>query len=716
MIGPSRAGNGEASPASGTRDPGEPRRFELERSLVAGILTGFTFVVADVVGREHYRWRGASFPRYALGSLGLYVVAGVTFGAVVWVLSWLGRRLSRPEHAWSRRWAFPGVVGGLAATGAAWPIALEYAGSTTRFGSHAGILQDAMLVVAALGGAVLAKLVSAAHAIDLRRRPAGMVSASAFALLGALVQWADLTMLVALYPHVHSFFECVAAVAWMAAFSLALRKSALHSMAARRFVSGTAWIGVAWAAMVILSSHARAWQTRTLGHVWREPRYVGRMLARAQLLRDALSDPSSFGDGHHATRRLLGDNAITSTERAPIWDSPSTPSSRDVEKTRPGCARCNVVVYYVDTLRYDAAADPSIMPKLADLSRKSAFFREAFSTASDTKHALPGILSGSYDMPNAKTEGLLELSRGAGMRQALVIPQSAFEYLGKELPEFAFDETIRIPDFEPDRSDVWGYGADRPTASRIVDTAVDWMSEHRSERFFLWLFHFDVHNWRELDSTFLGKRASELGVSEEGDLNWQYRAAAASVDAELGRLVEALDAMHLSDDTILVVLSDHGEALGQGGFWVHSTFIWQSLVRVPLLFRIPGVEPQEIRERASLVDVTPTLARYLDPHADLSRYHGEDLASWLGTSPRRRRLPILLMGAHRHEVLHLGLVQPEGPWKLDVPLDSGVPELYDLFADEPDDIDFAESQRGTMLSMLRQLVTSPNFPRAPNAK
>jgi hypothetical protein len=381
-------------------------------------------------------------------------------------------------------------------------------------------------------------------------------------------------------------------------------------------------------------------------------------------------------------------------------------------RLRSWCHDCNVLVYYIDTLRYDAANDPAIMPNLVELSRKSIAFRDALTTASDTRHALAALLSGTYDLDNANGNGLLALSRKVGMKQTLVIPRSALDYLAKERPEFAFDQTIAIPDYSPDRLDVWGYGADQATAEPIVDAAVDWLETHGSERFFLWLYHYDVHNWRDLDGDFAEKHAAELHLPQEAELNWKYRVAAAGVDAALGRLMTTLERMKLADRTIIIVLSDHGEGLGEAGFWVHSTFIWQSLVHVPLIIRIPCLSPQNIADRVSLVDIAPTLARYLDPAADLSVYHGEDLAGWIATGRHERRLPILLLGARRHEILHLGLVEPSGPWKVDLPLDTGVPELYDLRLDEPDDIDFAENERAKMLSMLRELVNAPTFSSA----
>ena len=79
------------------------------------------------------------------------------------------------------------------------------------------------------------------------------------------------------------------------------------------------------------------------------------------------------------------------------------------------------------------------------------------------------------------------------------------------------------------------------------------------------------------------------------------------VDRNVGRLMKALQDCGLRDDTIVVVLSDHGEMLGDKGLWYKMSF-FENSVRVPLIVNAPArFKPRRVAAAASLLDVTPTL-------------------------------------------------------------------------------------------------------------
>src|SRR5260221_11302247 len=184
----------------------------------------------------------------------------------------------------------------------------------------------------------------------------------------------------------------------------------------------------------------------------------------------------------------------------------------------------------------------------------------------------------------------------------------------------------------------------------MVDRPLAFLDEPRQKRqpFFLWLFNFDLHNWRELSNAHVEEAMQRFNITDDpAKLPFRYRAVAASVDAEFGRLMLELEHRKVLDSPVVLFVSEHGEALGREGFWVHSVFLWEPLLRVPLILKAPGLPAREVRERVSLVDVAPTLARYMTPHPDLTGYAGEDLLTRLLDRPRPRRLPILLMSASK---------------------------------------------------------------------
>jgi arylsulfatase A-like enzyme len=370
----------------------------------------------------------------------------------------------------------------------------------------------------------------------------------------------------------------------------------------------------------------------------------------------------------------------------------------------------NVVVFYVDTLRYDVSQDPHIMPNVARFAGESLNFRKAYATGSDTLRSLPGLTGGNYFVRHTHEDDLCEVAKRSEHRSALFIAKSAHEFLKRLRPSFGFDEVFEIPDY-PEGKEVWGYGADQSSARGIVDQALDYLAKHKSTKSFLWLFHFDQHNWRELDDKYLDTVRTKYKVPEEGVLNGRYRAVATAIDAEFARFRDGVEQLGLSDKTILLFVSDHGEGLGDGGFWVHSVFLWETLVHVPLMLKVPGVAPRAVDRVVSLVDVTPTLTRFLEPRPTLSGYHGQDLIERAKPSTGERRFPVLFAAALRDQLVRVGMVTEAGDSKLVVRLEAALPELHDLTATRPDDKNLAPERPELTRAMLEELARSPVFPR-----
>lgn len=85
-----------------------------------------------------------------------------------------------------------------------------------------------------------------------------------------------------------------------------------------------------------------------------------------------------------------------------------------------------------------------------------------------------------------------------------------------------------------------------------------------------------------------------------------YLASISYADAQLGRVLDALDQSGLSDNTVVVLWSDHGWHLGEKEHW-HKTTLWEEATRVPFIVSAPGFEPARCERPVSLVDLFPTL-------------------------------------------------------------------------------------------------------------
>jgi uncharacterized protein len=684
------------------------------RTVQSSVLAGLTLVWVDAQVREgwpfiptgqHWRW-----------SLLLYTAAGALLGVLAQLPLWA-------EHQWSGkrplavRAAFYAALGAsLLAHVAIWTFSGEGVS-----GSRLGLLGPlAFLVVgASAAGAAGALMLFAAKRVRRGDHLLGGIFALGLGALGLQIARVDLTQYVALYTRMHTLLE---AAAWLA---LACGYWLLLTVAEARLPQAAAVVGVLGSfSLAVLLGVAVSGTVRTgleggLRHVFLEEVYVGRMLRRLQLAEAFADDPRGFRSLSwsrlQGLRKRYGLRHVT---ESPEWKAPPVPLAAEQQSElwslRDPLRRYNVIVYYVDTLRADVTRDQTTMPNVAAFAAGAVHFPHAYSAGSDTLRALPALTGGDYDVLSTPKNDVLRLARRAGYESTLLIPRSAQAFLAKLRPEFRFDRTLAIAD-HPESQEVWGYGADQPTSGLIVDRALEYLDEPRRKRqpFLLWLFNFDLHNWRELSAPHVDVAMRRHRIEDDPTkLPYRYRAVAASVDDEFGRLVRELDRRKLFENTVIVFVSDHGEALGREGFWVHSVFLWESLVRVPLIVKAPGLPARRVEERVSLVDVAPTLARYMLSNPDMTGYAGEDLLTRLLARPPRRRLPVLLMSASKDVLVRVGMIDPGSDYKLVLSLEAALPELYDLRADDPDASNVADKHPALSERLLRRLVASPVFPRS----
>jgi uncharacterized protein len=686
--------------------------------LAAALLTAWCFIGADALRRD---WQYIRTARHFFGALALYTV----YGAVLGLFAWLATRLDRLLGQWvaQRRPAWPGRV-----RAGVYAVVAMLCGISTAFWTFSGemISQTAVgrwgpyafLALMGAGAAIAShQLRRLVRALEQGRNALALAVAAVALIASAGLIALDLTLYVSLYPHLHTLLEVCATLLQGVAFSVGLSLLAERSARGQRIVKAIAGVGAVWLALLVVIRPIRAWLDDALRHVWLEEVYAGRALRRMQLIEAVLSNPFHFrGLAMSRVDRLRERYEIKDFKLGVAWQKPlgePLEFGDRIREIRGERRDFNVVLFYVDTLRADVASDPNIMPNLARFAKDALRFENAYATGSDTLRSLPGITGGNYDLHAEHDNDLLAVARRSEFVSVLFIAQSAYEFLAKLRPSFKFETTVRIADYSPTKTDVWGYGADGPTAGAIVDKALEFMAAHRQERSLMWLFNFDQHNWRELDERYVQDAAKKYAVPEEGPFNWRYRVVARAIDAEFGKLLDGLTRAALADRTIVVFLSDHGEALGRDGFWVHSVFLWECLVRVPLLMRVPGISPRSIEEPVSLADLAPTLARYMEYEPPMRGYQGEDLLGYLVPGRPKRRLPIVMAGASKDTLVRVGQIDDTGRWKLVLSLEAALPELYDLNAPDPDAMTLVEAHPKLTFKMLKSLMQSPVSPRSP---
>jgi tetratricopeptide (TPR) repeat protein len=144
-------------------------------------------------------------------------------------------------------------------------------------------------------------------------------------------------------------------------------------------------------------------------------------------------------------------------------------------------------------------------------------------------------------------------------------------------------------------SDRFENGADRRSGDRTVGEAIGWLKTH--PRFFAWVHLFDVHAPYQPPEPYASRYA---GRPYDGAVAWS--------DELVGRLIGALRDGGTLDSTLVIVTSDHGEALGDHGEDTHGYFVYQSTLRVPLVVRGPRIGPgTTVDVLVRTVDLYPTI-------------------------------------------------------------------------------------------------------------
>jgi arylsulfatase A-like enzyme len=117
-----------------------------------------------------------------------------------------------------------------------------------------------------------------------------------------------------------------------------------------------------------------------------------------------------------------------------------------------------------------------------------------------------------------------------------------------------------------------------------------------------------------------------------------YLASISFADAQIGRLLDALDAGPLADHTIIVLWSDHGWHLGEKEHW-HKSTLWERATRVPFIIAAPGITPARCEQPVNLVDLYPTLNALCSLPPPAHALEGENLLPWLQNPLLLRHTP-----------------------------------------------------------------------------
>lgn len=366
----------------------------------------------------------------------------------------------------------------------------------------------------------------------------------------------------------------------------------------------------------------------------------------------------------------------------------------------------SIVLVTLDTTRADVftgfGGQREIAPVLEALCAESVRFTNAHTVAPLTLPAHSSMFTGLYPPRHGvrangparlalAADTLAERAAHAGFQTAGFVGALALDQDYGIAQGF---ETWTQPDENSGR--VTGQISDRP-ASEVLFDARAWLSQRDHRRpFFLWIHLFDPHAPYVAAPQFVAQAGGN-----------PYHGEVASLDAELGRLIEQLRDEEFFERGSLLVVGDHGEALGDHGEDTHGLHVWESTLHVPLFLRLAGAARagEEQRQFTSVVDVAPTLAELMG----LAPVAGLDGLSLLGTPVQGRGTYFeSLSGWARFRWSPLcGWIGPEGKY-----VHSSTPRLWALRGEEQ--LNGADGQPASVeraKRAIRAVLDAPALPR-----
>lgn len=334
----------------------------------------------------------------------------------------------------------------------------------------------------------------------------------------------------------------------------------------------------------------------------------------------------------------------------------------------PRAAGAPVLLIVLDALHADHLShlgyERGTSPNLDALAADGISFRRAFSPAPYTRAGIPSIHTGRlpdvHGMLNGNTAlapsevTLAEMFAEAGYAtRAAVANLNGSELYQMDQGFDEFDNYLmprngRSADFET--RGTWFH---QPTADEYVPLVQRWLDEDGERPGFYYLHFLEPHSpyhppeefktrWLDpdYDGIFEAGHTADLVATVKGEIvpNEEdiaaiiamYDATIAYVDSQVGLIVDDLKERGLYDDFVIVVTSDHGEAMFQRGRWGHNDQLYDEMVHIPLIVKLPG-NPGPVRDADSVMvtnmDIAPSLMEWCDLEPTGVRMDGTSLES-----------------------------------------------------------------------------------------
>jgi arylsulfatase A-like enzyme/Flp pilus assembly protein TadD len=272
----------------------------------------------------------------------------------------------------------------------------------------------------------------------------------------------------------------------------------------------------------------------------------------------------------------------------------------------PASKRLNVLLVTIDTLRADRLGcygySQIATPNLDRLAHQGVLFENASAPAPLTAPSHASMMTGVYPtvhkvrntggflLPPSQTT-LAKILQDQGWDTAAFIGSSVLKR------RFGLNQGFAVYDDEMPSGGGSALAEPERRAGEVVDSAVKWLDAQSGKPFFLWAHLYDPHIPYAPPSPFREKYADR-----------PYDGEIAYTDQQVGRLLDAAARKSPQENTLIAVLSDHGESFSEHGEYTHGVFLYESTLRIAFLLS-GGPIPKGVRvkQQARTIDLLPTI-------------------------------------------------------------------------------------------------------------
>jgi arylsulfatase A-like enzyme/predicted Zn-dependent protease len=341
----------------------------------------------------------------------------------------------------------------------------------------------------------------------------------------------------------------------------------------------------------------------------------------------------------------------------------------------------NLLIITLDTMRADRIGaygyEKANTPHLDDLANKGIKFADCYSPVPLTLPAHCSIFTGRYPLGHRVRDNgtfilsdaeitLAEMMKSKGYDTYAVV--ASFVLMAK----FGLNQGFSVYDDSLDANELLRNFYSEITADVVYAKFEQWFRNREEKSFFAWVHLYDPHLPYTPPEEYRGDNNSP------GDL---YDGEVAFADFYVGKILEDLEGENVLDDTLIVIVGDHGEAFGEHQEYGHSVFCYEENLKVPLIFSNSRLFPEGfvVKNRVSLIDIMPSLLEMFDMDSHLS-VHGRSFTKMLAGKKEKEDRSYYIESMYGKETMGwaplAGII--DGPYKY---ISLPEPELYDLEKD-----------------------------------